>query len=59
MLVGHFFSGQVHDTFALMDGGHDWAMIFFVPIAITLAAAVAFVALFSEAHYRETTEAAV
>ncbi len=47
MLVGHFFSGQVHDYFA-MAGGHDWTKIFLVPIAITLAAAVAFFKLFDE-----------
>ena len=57
MLVGHFFSGWVHDMFALPDGGHDWAKIFAVPIAITLIAGVGFVGLFSEEKYRADVEA--
>jgi len=52
MLVGHFFSGRVHDFFALPDGGHAWAKIFLIPIAITVAAAVAFRALFDEGTYQ-------
>ena len=48
MLVGHFFSGRIHDHFALPKGGHDWTMIFLVPIAITLGAAVVFYRLFDE-----------
>lgn len=53
MLVGHFFSGWVHDYFALDAGGHAWASIFTVPIVITVVAAVMFVAFFSEEKYRE------
>jgi len=52
MLVGHFFSGRVHDHFRLPDGGHAWAHIFMVPIAITLIAAIAFFLLFDESRYR-------
>lgn len=53
MLVGHFFSGRIHDYFGLPDGGHNWAMIFVVPIAITLVAAVAFVTSFDEGDYQK------
>jgi MFS family permease len=53
MLIGHFFSGRVHDYFAITDGGHNWAMIFMVPIAITIVAAIGFLVYFSEDKYRE------
>lgn len=57
MLVGHFVSGRVHDYFALADGGHDWAKIFIVPIAITIVAAIAFIFLFNEKQFLEDAEA--
>ena len=57
MLVGHFFSGRVHEYFALPSGGHDWSMIFLVPIAITIFAAIWFVARFSESEYTKVSEA--
>ena len=57
MLVGHVVSGRVHDFFLLPDGGHVWAKIFFVPIGVTLVAAVAFIALFSEKRYQEDSDA--
>lgn len=57
MLVGHFFSGRVHDYFALPTGGHDWTLIFAVPIAITVVAAGAFLALFREDAYVRDSEA--
>ncbi|MDP6779533.1 MAG: MFS transporter [Candidatus Latescibacteria bacterium] len=55
MLVGHFFSGQIHDYFALPDGGHSWPMIFLVPIALTVVAAVVFLAMFDEGRYQADT----
>ena len=57
MLVGHVFSGRVHDYFALPTGGHDWAKIFLVPIAITVVAAVVFLVRFSEDDYGRDSEA--
>jgi MFS family permease len=57
MLIGHFFSGQVHDFFALAGGGHAWAKIFLVPIAITVVAAAAFMFYFSERQYQEDSGA--
>lgn len=53
MLLGHFFSGQVHDYFALSSDGHDWTMIFLIPIAITLVAALGFLRLFDENRFAE------
>jgi nucleoside transporter len=57
MLIGHFFSGRIHDYYALPEGGYNWAMIFMVPIAITIAAA-AFIIYFVESKYREDVAAA-
>lgn len=56
MLVGHFVSGRVHDFFRTAVGGHQWANIFLVPIAVTVVAAVAFMALFDERKFREDAE---
>ncbi len=52
MLVGHIVSGRVHDFFAYPEGGHAWAKIFMVPIAVTLIAAAAFIFLFNERKYQ-------
>ena len=57
MLVGHFFSGQIHDAFALPDGGHSWPMIFLVPIALTVVAAAVFLFSFDEGRYQADTAA--
>ncbi len=59
MLVGHFVSGRVHDFFALADGGHAWAKIFLVPIAVTIFAAAAFILFFSEKKYQEDSASIV
>lgn len=48
MLIGNLFSGWLYDLFELPDGGHAWAGIFSVPIAVTLLSAVAFVLLFRD-----------
>ncbi len=53
MLVGHFISGQVHDYFATPDGGHNWTMIWMVPIIVTVFAGIAFILLFREKEYQE------
>jgi len=53
MLVGHIVSGRVHDFFKLPDGGHAWAKIFMVPIAVTVVAAITFFAMFNEKQYQE------
>ena len=57
MMIGHFFSGQVHDYFALPAGGHAWSMIFMVPIAITVVAGAAFLVMFSEQRYQSDVSA--
>lgn len=66
MLIGHFLSGRVHDYFITpytMTVGdkaatlHNWTMIFMVPIAITVVAGLAFLALFNERRFREDSEA--
>jgi nucleoside transporter len=56
MLVGHFVSGRVHDFFKTPAGGHQWANIFLVPIAVTVVAAVVFVVLFNERKFQEDAE---
>tara|TARA_Y100000588_G_scaffold331062_1_gene368385 strand:+ start:3153 stop:4397 length:1245 start_codon:yes stop_codon:yes gene_type:complete len=56
MLVGHFFSGWIHDAFRFPDGGHDWALIFLVPIVITVVAAVLFYRLFDEEAFVEDAD---
>ncbi len=52
MLVGHFVSGRVHDYFKIADNHHQWAMIFIVPIVVTVVAGLAFLLLFDEQRYR-------
>jgi phosphotransferase system glucose/maltose/N-acetylglucosamine-specific IIC component len=52
MLVGHFLSGRVHDHFMVAEGQHNWAMIFIVPIVVTVVAAVAFISLFNERQFQ-------
>ncbi len=56
MLVGHFLSGWIHKHYALPEGGHQWASIYMVPIALTVVAAGAFFLLFNESAYRRDTE---
>ncbi|GBC96138.1 Putative nucleoside transporter YegT [bacterium HR16] len=67
MLIGHFLSGRVHDFFktniqygTTPQGDplfyHNWAMIFTVPIVITVLAGLAFIARFSEQRFREDAE---
>ncbi len=56
MLLGSLLAGQVAGYFVLEGGGHAWAKIFLVPIAITVVAAVAFVLLFNERRFREDSE---
>lgn len=53
MLIGHFVSGWIHDYFKLESGGHAWAKIFMVPIAVTIIAAALFLAMFNERRYQE------
>jgi MFS family permease len=57
MLVGHIVSGHVHEFFKLEDGGHAWAKIFLVPIAVTIIAGIAFILMFSEQRYQEDSAA--
>ena len=52
MLFGSLLAGQVASYF-LTPQGHQWARIFMVPISITIVAAIAFVALFSERRFKE------
>ena len=56
MLFGSLLAGQIADLFILPAGGHAWARIFLVPIAITIVASIAFVSRFSERRFRADTE---
>lgn len=56
MLFGSLLAGQIADYFMLPSGGHAWAKIFLVPIAITVVAAIAFVALFSERRFQDDAQ---
>jgi hypothetical protein len=57
MFVGHLVSGRVHEFFKLENGGHAWAKIFLVPIAVTIVASIAFILMFSEKRYQEDSAA--
>jgi len=57
MLVGHFVSGRVHDYFVTPNGGHNWSMIWMVPIVVTVLAGIAFISLFNEQQYKEDAAA--
>ncbi len=52
MLFGSLLAGQIAGLFVLPTGGHAWAKIFLVPIAITIVASIAFVGLFSERRFQ-------
>jgi nucleoside transporter len=52
MLIGSILAGQVARVFLLPTGGHAWAKIFMVPIAITVVAAIAFATLFKERQFQ-------
>jgi len=56
MLLGSLLAGQIAHLFLLPGGGHRWAAIFLVPIAVTVLAAIAFVALFNERRYVEASQ---
>jgi len=56
MLLGSVLAGHVADFFKLPDGGHAWARIFLVPIVITVAAGIVFLALFSERRFRQESD---
>ena len=46
--VGSLFSGWIGDAFKLADGSADWRMIFIVPLALTITAAIAFLVAFKD-----------
>jgi nucleoside transporter len=52
MLFGSLLAGQIAGYFLLPGGGHAWPKIFLVPIAITIVAGIAFIALFNERTYQ-------
>jgi nucleoside transporter len=52
MLIGSILAGQIASIFLLPTGGHAWAKIFMVPIAITVVAAIAFATLFKERQFQ-------
>ena len=56
--VGAHFSGRVQDFFTVGDTT-DWTHVFLVPVAITVAAAIAFLVFFKEQHLSLTTESEV
>lgn len=47
--VGANFAGRVQDYFTV-DGVTDWTSVFLVPVAITVACAIAFLIFFKEEH---------
>ncbi len=53
MLLGSLLAGQIAGYFFEAGKGHNWAMIFLVPIAVTIIAAIAFMALFNERQFQE------
>jgi nucleoside transporter len=53
MLIGSLLAGQIAKAFLRPTGGHDWAKIFLVPIAITVVAGIAFLATFRERRFQE------
>ncbi len=53
MLFGSLLAGQIAKMFLRPTGGHDWAKIFLVPIAITVVAGIAFLATFRERRFLE------
>ncbi len=57
MLVGHIVSGRVHDYFMITPDYHNWRAIFIIPVVITVAAAIAFVASFNERKFKEDAAA--
>jgi nucleoside transporter len=52
MLIGSLLAGQIAGYFLLPGGGHAWAKIFLVPIAVTVVAGIAFIALFRERQFQ-------
>lgn len=57
MLLGSLISGRVVDFFVAPNGGHRWAMIYLVPIAVTLLAAGVFRFAFSERDFVAQSDA--
>ncbi|HEY3244188.1 MAG TPA: MFS transporter [Phycisphaerae bacterium] len=53
MLFGSLLAGWVSDTFVDPAGNRQWPKIFLVPIVVTVLAAIAFRALFSERKFQE------
>jgi MFS family permease len=53
MLIGSLLAGQIAKMFFDPGVGHAWAKIFMVPIAITIVAGIAFIALFDERRYQQ------
>lgn len=57
MLIGSLLSGYVVDYFKKPEGGHAWAAVFMVPIAITVVAGIVFAFMFDERKYQADSTA--
>ena len=53
MLLGSLLAGWVFDFFKLPEGGHSWAKVFAIPIAVTAVGGMVFLALFDERRFQE------
>lgn len=53
MLIGSLLAGQIFDYFTTSDGRHNWPMVFAVPIAVTVIAAIVFMFTFNERRFQE------
>ena len=53
MLLGSLLAGWVFDFFKLPEGGHSWAKVFAIPIAVTAVGGMAFLAMFDERRFQE------
>ena len=53
MLFGSMVAGHIADYFFEPNVGHTWWKIFMVPIVVTVVAAIAFAAMFSERAFQD------
>ncbi len=56
MLIGSLLAGRIYDYFEQAGGAHNWPMIFAIPIAVTVLAAIAFMALFDERRFQADSD---
>jgi len=56
MLIGNLISGVLFDWLVKGRAAYPWAKFFLVPIAVTVLAAIAFIALFREKRFQEDAQ---